>query len=84
MRFDQLIGTALAFLNLFHVCLAQTTAINGVQGNGVQVRMELRTMIQEFPDMFNVYLLGLRAFMDVDQSDPRSYYQIAGQCFPKY
>lgn len=52
--------------------------VTGVTGNGIQVRMELRTMQQQYPDMFNVFLLGLRSFMQVDQSDPLSYYQIAG------
>ncbi|KAG9672204.1 Di-copper centre-containing protein, partial [Aureobasidium melanogenum] len=52
--------------------------VTGVTGNGIQVRMELRTMQQQYPDMFNVFLLGLRSFMQMDQSDPLSYYQIAG------
>ncbi|KAI5244883.1 Di-copper centre-containing protein [Aureobasidium subglaciale] len=53
-------------------------AVTGVTGNGVQPRMELRTMQQQYPDMFNVFLLGLRSFMQMSQSDPLSYYQIAG------
>ncbi|THZ10344.1 Di-copper centre-containing protein [Aureobasidium pullulans] len=52
--------------------------VTGVTGNGIQPRLELRTMQQQYPDMFNVFLLGLRSFMQVDQSDPLSYYQIAG------
>ncbi|CAD0083012.1 unnamed protein product [Aureobasidium vineae] len=52
--------------------------VTGITGNGVQPRMELRTMQQQYPDMFNVFLLGLRSFMQMDQSDPLSYYQIAG------
>ncbi|KEQ72123.1 Di-copper centre-containing protein [Aureobasidium namibiae CBS 147.97] len=52
--------------------------VTGVTGNGVQPRMELRVMQQQYPDMFNVFLLGLRSFMQVSQSDPLSYYQIAG------
>jgi hypothetical protein len=50
----------------------------GVTGNGVQPRMELRVMQKQYPDMFNVFLLGLRSFMQMSQSDPLSYYQIAG------
>lgn len=53
--------------------------VTGVTGNGVQPRMELRVMQQQYPDMFNVFLLGLRSFMQMDQSDPLSYYQIAGK-----
>lgn len=55
-----------------------TIAVTGVTGNGVQPRLELRTMQQQYPDMFNVFLLGLRKFMQMSQSDPLSYYQIAG------
>jgi hypothetical protein len=44
----------------------------GVTGNGVQTRMELRVMQSQYPDMYNVFLLGLRSFMQI------SYYQIAG------
>ncbi|KAL1310828.1 hypothetical protein AAFC00_001065 [Neodothiora populina] len=73
------IVTVVGFLASFHLGLAEAaTAVTGVQGNGVQLRMELRTMMRQYPDMFNVYLLGLRDFMSVDQSDPLSYYQIAG------
>lgn len=50
----------------------------GVTGNGVQTRMELRVMQSQYPDMYNVFLLGLRSFMRMSQSDPLSYYQIAG------
>lgn len=52
--------------------------ITGVPNNGVQTRMEIRTMAQTEPDMYNVYLLGLQEFMAVDQTNPYSYYQIAG------
>jgi tyrosinase len=55
-----------------------TIATTGVTGNGIQVRMEIRVMQQQYPDMFNVFLLGLREFMQMNQSDPLSYYQIAG------
>ncbi|KAI4729290.1 Di-copper centre-containing protein [Aureobasidium sp. EXF-10728] len=52
--------------------------VTGIKGNGIQPRMELQTMQAQYPDMFNVFLLGLRSFMQMDQSDPLSYYQIAG------
>lgn len=67
-----------AFALLYAAPTQATIAVTGVQNNGVQVRMELRTMKQQYPDMFNLYLLGLREFMNVAQSDPLSYYQIAG------
>jgi hypothetical protein len=55
--------------------------VTGVTGNGVQARMELRVMQSQYPDMYNVFLLGLRSFMQMSQSDPLSYYQIAGTFF---
>ena len=60
-----------------------TIAALGVTGNGVQPRLEIRTMINSHPDMFNIFLLALKSFMAVDQSNPLSYYQIAGMisCF---
>lgn len=64
-----------------HLETRQTTgtiAVTGVTGNGVQPRLELRTMQQQYPDMFNVFLLGLARFKAMSQSDPLSYYQIAG------
>jgi hypothetical protein len=35
----------------------------------------------DFPDQWNLYLLGLKDFQEVDQLDPLSYYQIAGKSF---
>lgn len=56
-----------------------TTPVVGVTGNGVQVRMELRVMQQQQPDMFNIYLLGLQHMMQTtSNTDPLSYYQVAG------
>jgi len=57
---------------------AATIAVTGVVGGSAQPRLELRVMQQQHPDLFNLYLLGLQSFMAVDQSDPLSYYQIAG------
>ncbi|PSK46330.1 Tyrosinase [Elsinoe australis] len=52
--------------------------VTGVTNNGVQTRLELRTMQREQPDMFNLYLIGLRRMMAVPQQNALSYYQIAG------
>ncbi|PNS20693.1 Tyrosinase [Sphaceloma murrayae] len=52
--------------------------VTGVTGNGVQQRMELRTMQRNNPDMFNVFIIGLRRMMAVPQNNALSYYQIAG------
>lgn len=79
MRFSNLIGAALVGASTLLQGVQAIIPVTGVQNNGVQVRMELRTMQQQHPDMFNVYLLGLRSFMEAVQTDPESYYQIAGQ-----
>lgn len=57
---------------------AGTIVVTGVPNNGIQPRLELRQMQQQQPDMFNLYLLGLRHLMQVSQSDYLSWYQIAG------
>lgn len=94
MRFQNLLGTALLGLSTFLASVnavpfsedtletrqTATTPVVGVTGNGVQVRMELRIMQQQHPDMFNIYLLGLQHMMQTtSNTDPLSYYQIAGK-----
>ncbi|KAL9079513.1 MAG: hypothetical protein Q9157_001625 [Trypethelium eluteriae] len=44
---------------------------------GVQSRLEIRQLQQDV-DQFNLYLLGLQKMQAVNQSDPMSWYQIAG------
>ena len=58
-------------------------AITGLQG-GVNaatgerpIRQEISTF-QQAGAAFDLYILSLRQFMQRDQSDPLSYYQIAG------
>lgn len=46
-------------------------------GSGVQPRLELRELAQD-ADSWNLYLLGLQRFMNVDENDQLSYYQIMG------
>ncbi|KAF2203556.1 Di-copper centre-containing protein [Delitschia confertaspora ATCC 74209] len=57
-----------------------TTGIGtGKQPNGaVPIRREIRDLQQNYPDTWNLYLLGLQSFQMVDQKDPLSFYQIAG------
>jgi len=85
MKFHQALSSALLSATAMYSATAapleerdSTISVTGVPNNGVQTRMELRTMQREHPDMFNVYLLGLQDFMKVDQTDPMSFYQIAG------
>jgi len=42
------------------------------------VRREIRDLHANYPDQFALYMLGLLAFQNVDQSDPLSYYSITG------
>ena len=44
----------------------------------VPLRREIRDLQSNFPDQWNLYLLGLQALQNVDTSDMQSYYQIAG------
>ncbi|KAK3395387.1 tyrosinase precursor [Sordaria brevicollis] len=58
-------------------------AITGVpttpSSNGaVPLRRELRDLQTNYPDQFNLYLLGLRDFQGIDESKLDSYYQVAG------
>ncbi|SPN96684.1 related to Tyrosinase [Cephalotrichum gorgonifer] len=42
------------------------------------LRREIRDLEANFPDQFNLYILGLRALQARSKDDPTSYYQIAG------
>ncbi|KAH7124115.1 tyrosinase [Dendryphion nanum] len=44
----------------------------------VPVRREIRDLNKNFPDQWNVYILGLRSFFDMNQSFSTSFYEIAG------
>ena len=50
------------------------------RSNGpVPLRREIRSLQKDFPDHWNLYILGLEDFQAVDENDPLSYYQIAGE-----
>jgi len=50
----------------------------------VPIRREIRDLEQNYPDVWSLYLLGLDAFQKLDENDPLSYYQIAGEHFPTH
>jgi len=54
-----------------------TVITTGVTGGSAVARQEIRTMLQD-QDLFTLYVLGLERFQQVDESDPLSWYQIAG------
>lgn len=51
---------------------------NTLPGN-VYSRREVRDLKDNFPDQWNLYLLGLDSLQKVDQYDPYSYYSLAGK-----
>ncbi|KAK3683147.1 hypothetical protein LTR37_020509 [Vermiconidia calcicola] len=53
-----------------------TVTVTGMRF-GVQPRLEIR-QLEANADQWNIFLLGMRRFQQTDQSDIRSYYQIAG------
>ncbi|KAK1757866.1 hypothetical protein QBC47DRAFT_319522 [Echria macrotheca] len=58
-------------------------AITGVPttpgaGGSVPIRREIRDLQRNFPDQFNLYVLGLQNLQSLDESQLQSYYQIAG------
>lgn len=53
-------------------------AVTGVQGSGVQPRLEIRAL-QQNADQWNIYLLGLLRMQAIDQNDFQSYFQLAGR-----
>ena len=54
-----------------------TVITTGITGGSLVSRQEIRTMLQD-QDLFTLYILGLERFQQVDESDPLSWYQIAG------
>jgi tyrosinase len=52
--------------------------VTGVHIGQVLPRYEIRTLQNNYPDQFNVYLLGLQQLQSVDQSNYLSWYQISG------
>jgi tyrosinase len=54
-----------------------TFAITGITGTGTRPRLEIR-QIQKNVDQWNLYLLTLQAWKSQSQSNPLSYYGVAG------
>lgn len=54
------------------------TVVTGIQGLGVQPRLEIREL-EKNADQWNIFLLGLDRFMRSNQSEKLSYYQVAGK-----
>jgi len=54
-----------------------TVAVTGITGTGMQTRLDIHT-IQKNADQWNLYLLTLQAWKAQPQSNPLSYYGVAG------
>lgn len=52
-------------------------SVVGVQGCGVQPRLELRDLEKD-AELWNMFLLSMARFQAMDQNQKISYYQIAG------
>lgn len=46
----------------------------------VPIRQEIRSLEKNFPDLWTLYVLGLKVFQEADENDLLSYYRISGQC----
>ena len=44
----------------------------------VPIRREIRSLQRDFPDLWTLYILGLKAFQEADENDLLSYYRISG------
>jgi tyrosinase len=43
--------------------------------------LEVRTLQSQFPDQWNLYLLGLQAWYQQDETSDLSFYGVAGKLF---
>lgn len=51
---------------------------DGINGEIVPIRQEIRTLQSSNPDMFNLYLLGMRRMQSLPKTDKLSWFQISG------
>lgn len=57
-------------------------SVLGIAGLGdttIHPRLEIRDLEKNYPDQWNIFLLGLQRFQAIDQDDKLSYFQIAGK-----
>jgi hypothetical protein len=52
--------------------------ITGAQTGSIQPRRDIRDLQTQYPDQFNVLVLGLARMQAVNQSELLSYFQLAG------
>ena len=74
-----LVLAVLFFDNILQSCAFQVIGVTaGVDVSGARpARQEINQLAQSGP-AFDLFMLALQAFQNIDQSDPLSYYRIAG------
>ncbi|KAF1959254.1 tyrosinase [Byssothecium circinans] len=55
-----------------------TGIMTRASGGHPYIRREIRDLKDHHPETWSLFLLGFRAFQQMDQNDPLSYYQITG------
>ncbi|KAK4167136.1 hypothetical protein QBC43DRAFT_8498 [Cladorrhinum sp. PSN259] len=60
-----------------NIAITGVPTTRGSDGS-VPVRHELRDLQQNYPDLFNLLILGLKNFQAIDENALTSYYQVAG------
>jgi tyrosinase len=66
------------FISLtFNFLRVSALPVIGVQTGQILLRLEIRDLQTNYPDQFNVYLLGLQRLQQVDQADMLSYFGLA-------
>lgn len=57
-----------------------TTGVSGAShaDGPVPIRQEIRSLEKNFPDLWTLYVLGLKVFQEADENDLLSYYRISG------
>lgn len=83
MKFSSLFAAGALFASVFAHPLENEKrqngclAVTGISG-GVQPRLEVRQMLNTKPNQWTLFMLAMRQWMDMSQSEKTSYFQIAG------
>lgn len=61
-----------------HKCIKSAQSCSSSLLGPVPIRREIRSLQRDFPDLWTLYILGLKTFQEADENDLLSYYRIAG------
>jgi hypothetical protein len=59
------------------------TPATGVPGGDIVSRLPIKTLQDEHPDVFNMYILAVNSFMKKNSSDWMSWFRVSGESCPK-